>query len=82
VTKCYGAIRAVDDVSFEVPRGEVLALPVYPELTAEQVKQAEAKHVLQVYRRAPIVLVRGLSWSAPDAPGLALVRPPEHDLFR
>ena len=28
-------------------------------LTAEQVKQAEAKHVLQVYRRAPIVLVRG-----------------------
>jgi len=26
VTKCYGAIRAVDDVSFEVPRGEVLAL--------------------------------------------------------
>jgi acetylornithine/N-succinyldiaminopimelate aminotransferase len=28
-------------------------------LTAEQVMQAEAKHVLQVYRRAPIVLVRG-----------------------
>jgi acetylornithine/N-succinyldiaminopimelate aminotransferase len=27
--------------------------------TAEQVRQAEAKHVLQVYRRAPIVLVRG-----------------------
>ena len=26
MTKCYGAIRAVDDVSFEVPRGEVLAL--------------------------------------------------------
>jgi ABC-2 type transport system ATP-binding protein len=26
VTKCYGAIRAVDDVSFEVSRGEVLAL--------------------------------------------------------
>jgi acetylornithine/N-succinyldiaminopimelate aminotransferase len=28
-------------------------------LTADQVKQSEAKHVLQVYRRAPIVLVRG-----------------------
>ena len=26
LTKCYGAIRAVDDVSFVVPRGEVLAL--------------------------------------------------------
>ena len=26
MTKCYGAIRAVDDVSFEVPRGEILAL--------------------------------------------------------
>jgi acetylornithine/N-succinyldiaminopimelate aminotransferase len=28
-------------------------------LTAEQVRQSEAKYVLQVYRRAPIVLVRG-----------------------
>jgi hypothetical protein len=27
-------------------------------------------------------LVRGLSWSAPEAPGAALVRPAEHDLFR
>jgi acetylornithine/N-succinyldiaminopimelate aminotransferase len=27
--------------------------------TADQVRQKEAKHVLQVYRRAPIVLVRG-----------------------
>ena len=30
----------------------------------------------------PVVVVRGLTWSAPDAPGAALVRPPEHDLFR
>ncbi|MDE2005835.1 MAG: coenzyme F420-0:L-glutamate ligase [Rhodospirillales bacterium] len=30
----------------------------------------------------PAVLVRGLSWSAPDAPARALVRPPEEDLFR
>jgi acetylornithine/N-succinyldiaminopimelate aminotransferase len=28
-------------------------------LSADQVRQTEAKHVLQVYRRAPIVLVRG-----------------------
>jgi coenzyme F420-0:L-glutamate ligase/coenzyme F420-1:gamma-L-glutamate ligase len=30
----------------------------------------------------PIVLVRGLSWTAPEAPAAAIVRPPEHDLFR
>jgi coenzyme F420-0:L-glutamate ligase/coenzyme F420-1:gamma-L-glutamate ligase len=30
----------------------------------------------------PIVLVRGLRWSAPEAPAAALVRPAEHDLFR
>ncbi len=30
----------------------------------------------------PMALVRGLDWSAPDAPAAALVRPPEHDLFR
>ena len=30
----------------------------------------------------PVVLLRGLVWSAPDAPASALVRPPEEDLFR
>jgi coenzyme F420-0:L-glutamate ligase / coenzyme F420-1:gamma-L-glutamate ligase len=30
----------------------------------------------------PMVLVRGLDWSAPEAPAAALVRPAEHDLFR
>ena len=30
----------------------------------------------------PAVLVRGLSWHAPDRPAAALVRPPEQDLFR
>src|SRR5258707_2928053 len=30
----------------------------------------------------PIALVRGLSSSAPHAPAAAIVRPPEHDLFR
>jgi hypothetical protein len=28
------------------------------------------------------VLVRGLSWTAPEADAATLVRPPEHDLFR
>jgi len=30
----------------------------------------------------PMVLVRGLTWSAPDVPAAVLVRPAEHDLFR
>ncbi len=30
----------------------------------------------------PAVLLRGLAWSAPDAPAAALVRPPGEDLFR
>lgn len=30
----------------------------------------------------PAVLLRGLAWSAPDAPAAALVRPPSEDLFR
>ncbi len=30
----------------------------------------------------PAVLLRGLAWSAPDAPAAALVRPPAEDLFR
>jgi coenzyme F420-0:L-glutamate ligase / coenzyme F420-1:gamma-L-glutamate ligase len=30
----------------------------------------------------PVVLVRGLNWSAPDRDGRALLRPPQEDLFR
>ncbi len=30
----------------------------------------------------PAALVRGLTWTAPDAPASALVRPPHEDLFR
>ncbi len=30
----------------------------------------------------PVVVVRGLRWTAPDAPAAALVRSPEEDLFR
>ena len=30
----------------------------------------------------PVVLVRGLRWSAPNAPVAELIRPPEEDLFQ
>src|SRR6266403_937336 len=36
----------------------------------------------QAAEATPIVVVRGLSWTAPEAPAAAIVRPPEHDLFR
>jgi coenzyme F420-0:L-glutamate ligase/coenzyme F420-1:gamma-L-glutamate ligase len=36
----------------------------------------------QANEATPMVLVRGLHWAAPEEPAAALVRPPEHDLFR
>jgi coenzyme F420-0:L-glutamate ligase/coenzyme F420-1:gamma-L-glutamate ligase len=30
----------------------------------------------------PVVLVRGLRWTAPEAPAGELIRPPAEDLFR
>src|SRR5690348_15688239 len=49
---------------------------------ADEIAAAASLVQGQAAEATPIVLVRGLSWSAPDAPGLALVRPPEHDMFR
>src|ERR1051325_6587543 len=49
---------------------------------ADEIAAAASLVQGQADEATPIVLVRGLSWSAPDAPGLALVRPAEHDLFR
>src|SRR5215208_152164 len=49
---------------------------------ADEVAAAASLVQGQADEATPIVLVRGLSWTAPDAPGAALVRPPEHDLFR
>src|SRR5204863_131514 len=49
---------------------------------ADEIAAAASLVQGQAAEATPIVLVRGLSWSAPEAPGLALVRPPEHDLFR
>jgi coenzyme F420-0:L-glutamate ligase/coenzyme F420-1:gamma-L-glutamate ligase len=36
----------------------------------------------QADEAVPMVLVRGLNWSAPEVPAAALIRPAEHDLFR
>jgi coenzyme F420-0:L-glutamate ligase / coenzyme F420-1:gamma-L-glutamate ligase len=49
---------------------------------ADEIAAAASLVQGQADEATPIVLVRGLSWTAPDAPGAALVRPPEHDLFR
>ena len=49
---------------------------------ADEIAAAASLVQGQADEATPIVLVRGLTWSAPDAPGAALVRPSEHDLFR
>ena len=49
---------------------------------ADEIAAAAGLVMGQADEAIPIVLVRGLRWSAPDAPAAALVRPAEHDLFR
>jgi coenzyme F420-0:L-glutamate ligase/coenzyme F420-1:gamma-L-glutamate ligase len=49
---------------------------------ADEIAAAASLVQGQADEATPIVLVRGLAWTAPDAPAAALVRPPEHDLFR
>jgi len=49
---------------------------------ADEIAAAASLVQGQADEARPIVLVRGLSWSAPDAPAADIVRPPEHDLFR
>ena len=49
---------------------------------ADEIAAAASLVQGQADEATPIVLVRGLSWNAPEAPAAALVRPPEHDLFR
>jgi coenzyme F420-0:L-glutamate ligase/coenzyme F420-1:gamma-L-glutamate ligase len=49
---------------------------------ADEIAAAASLVQGQAAEATPIVLVRGLSWSAPEAPAAAIVRPPEHDLFR
>jgi coenzyme F420-0:L-glutamate ligase/coenzyme F420-1:gamma-L-glutamate ligase len=49
---------------------------------ADEIATAAGLLMGQANEAVPMVLVRGLSWSAPDQPAAALVRPAEHDLFR
>jgi len=49
---------------------------------ADEIAAAAGLLMGQADEAVPIVLVRGLAWSAPDAPAAALIRPAEHDLFR
>ena len=49
---------------------------------ADEIAAAASLVMGQADEAMPMVLVRGLTWTAPDADGTALVRPPEHDLFR
>ena len=49
---------------------------------ADEIAAAASLVQGQAAEATPIVLVRGLTWSAPEAPAAALVRPAEHDLFR
>jgi coenzyme F420-0:L-glutamate ligase/coenzyme F420-1:gamma-L-glutamate ligase len=49
---------------------------------ADEIAAAASLVMGQAAEALPIALVRGLRWSAPEADAAALVRPPEHDLFR
>jgi coenzyme F420-0:L-glutamate ligase/coenzyme F420-1:gamma-L-glutamate ligase len=49
---------------------------------ADEIAAAASLVMGQADEAMPMVLVRGLNWTAPDADAAALVRPPEHDLFR
>jgi coenzyme F420-0:L-glutamate ligase/coenzyme F420-1:gamma-L-glutamate ligase len=49
---------------------------------ADEIAAAAGLVMGQADEAVPMVLVRGLEWSAPEAPAAALVRPAEHDLFR
>jgi coenzyme F420-0:L-glutamate ligase/coenzyme F420-1:gamma-L-glutamate ligase len=49
---------------------------------ADEIAAAASLLQGQAAEAQPVVVVRGLSWTAPDAPVNELVRPPEEDLFR
>jgi coenzyme F420-0:L-glutamate ligase / coenzyme F420-1:gamma-L-glutamate ligase len=49
---------------------------------ADEIAAAAGLLMGQADEAVPMVLVRGLAWSAPDRPAAFLVRPAEHDLFR
>ena len=49
---------------------------------ADEIAAAAGLVMGQADEAVPMVLVRGLRWSAPEVAAAALIRPPEHDLFR
>jgi len=49
---------------------------------ADEIAAAAGLLMGQADEAVPMVLVRGLSWSAPELSAAALIRPAEHDLFR
>jgi coenzyme F420-0:L-glutamate ligase / coenzyme F420-1:gamma-L-glutamate ligase len=49
---------------------------------ADEIAAAASLLMGQADEAVPMVLVRGLTWSAPELPASALIRPAEHDLFR
>jgi coenzyme F420-0:L-glutamate ligase/coenzyme F420-1:gamma-L-glutamate ligase len=49
---------------------------------ADEIAAAAGLLMGQADEGVPIVLVRGLRWSAPEAAAAMLIRPAEHDLFR
>jgi coenzyme F420-0:L-glutamate ligase/coenzyme F420-1:gamma-L-glutamate ligase len=49
---------------------------------ADEIAAAASLLMGQAAEGLPVVIVRGLSWSAPAAPASILVRAPEEDLFR
>jgi coenzyme F420-0:L-glutamate ligase/coenzyme F420-1:gamma-L-glutamate ligase len=49
---------------------------------ADEIAAAASLLQGQAAEAQPVILVRGLAWSAPVAPAAELVRPPQEDLFR
>ena len=49
---------------------------------ADEIATAAGLLIGQADEAVPMVLVRGLRWSAPEVAAAALIRPAEHDLFR
>ena len=49
---------------------------------ADEIAAAASLLQGQAAEARPVVLVRGLAWTAPDSPAAELVRPPAEDLFQ
>ena len=68
------AVLAIDD-----DFGTAAALRI--RLLADEIAAAASLLQGQAAEGQPVVVVRGLTWTAPDASIADLVRPPEEDLF-